>query len=359
MKIIVSKKTLAVALQHCSSAATKNSTMPILRCVLLTPGDGGFTVRAANEGIKMSVTCKVAAKVTAPEAICVPAHDFLDRVKALPDGDIELATKGGKLSLKSGKRQLSLSVLAADDYPSLPAPSGTPVTLPVAMLGDSIRSVLFAVSDDPANGGMYGIKLRLSGNVLCSAATDARRVSEFRCTAPDGEIDALIPKTSAVLLKTVLESASGEAVVSGDGPTIYVSIGDVTFAAVTLADSRFPPIENVFREAMNPCEVMSEPALDALRALAVVSGRAGAMQLAASADTMRASVTSEENGESSDEFMMTGGHSFESVKAQASYLIDAIAAAASETVTIDCGSRTDAILITGGRVRGVVMPVII
>jgi len=306
----------------------------------------------------MTISCEVAAKVTSPEAVCIHAHDFLDRAKALPDGDIELSTKGGRLSLKSGKRQLSLSTLAPDDYPSLPSPSGEPSTIPVALLAESIRSVLFAVSEDPANGAMHGMKLALSGGVLCTAGTDARRISEWRATGPAGEISALIPKASANLLRSVLDGAEGDAVVSGDGPTLYVTLGDITFAAVTLAGGSFPPIENVFVAPRNPCEVMTAAASDSLKALSVVSGRTGAVSIAASGDAIRAAVQSEENGESSDEFMATGA-SFEAVKAQAQYLIDALLATGAEVSTIDCGARNEVIMVCGGRVRGAVMPVIV
>lgn len=357
MKIIVSKKALCFALGHCASAAAKNSTMPILRCVLLSPHGAGFTLRAANEGIRMAIACEVTARVTSPEAICVPAHELLDRAKALPDGDIELSTKAGKLSLKSGKRQLSLSTLAADDFPSLPAPSTSGVQMPAAALADSIRSTLFAVSDDPARGGMHGLKISLSKGQLRVAGTDGHRCSEWRADAPAGEIEALIPKSSATLLRSVLEGATGDVSVSGEGPTLYVTIGDITFAAVTLADAKFPPIENAYRPVENPCEVMTTVASDSLKALSVVSGRTGRVHIAASGDTMRASVLSEENGESSDEFEATGS-SFEMVKVQASYLIDALGSTASETTTIDCGSPTDAILVSAGNVRGAIMPVI-
>lgn len=357
MKIIVSKKALSAALQHCCAAATKNSTMPILKCVLLVPGTGGFRLRAANEGVKMAVSCLVEAKVTSPEALCIPAHDLLDRVKALPDGDIEIVSKDGRVTLKVGARKLSLSTLAPEDYPKLSDPEGQVVVLSAKTLAAAIRSTLFAVNDDPASASTHSLKVALLAGILTLGATDGHRISEWSARVDaEGAFEALIPKASALLLRSVLDSADGAAQICLAEPTFYVTIGSVTFAAVT-SSVQFPPIDRVFPEKRSTVEVMPSVAVDSLKALSIVAGRLGNVRIAASGGKMRAAVDSAENGESSDEFQAVGD-SFEAVKSNAGYLIDAFASLGSETATLDCGAPTDPIVIKGGNVRACVMPII-
>jgi len=358
MKITVSKKAIASALQHCVSAAPRQSTMPILRCCLIQPGEGGFRLRAGSEGLKMAVTCLVEGKVKDPEPLCVPAHELFDRVRALPDGDIQLETAKGKLTLKSGARKLSVSTLAPEDFPKIPDPDGQPITLPVKTLATAIKATVYAVSDEPSRPSLYGLKVSLAAGVLTMASCDSYRLAEWSGrTESDGELVALVPKPSALLLRSVLESAEGDAQILTNDPTLFVTVGSVTFAAVTIDPSVFPPIDRVIpTNKRNEVELMPAVAVESFRALSVASGKKGDIRIAATGGKMRAFVESEDSGESSDEFQAIGA-SFDAVKSNVSYLIDALVSLGTETATVDCGAFNEPILIKGGSVRAVVMPV--
>ncbi len=358
MKITVAKKSIAAALQHCCATAPKNSTMPILKCILLDPGNGGFRMRAANEGIKMAVSCLVEAQISAPRQLCVAAHDLLDRVKALPDGEIDLTEKDGKLTLKSGSRRLSLSVLESTDFPNLPEPDNSIVTLPAALLARALRSVVFAVNDDSSSSQTHGLRILVKDGELRVSGCDGYRVSYFR-VAVDSSADftALVPKPSALLLRSVSDSAEGDAQISTFGTTLFVTIGSVTFAAVTMNPSVFPPIQNVFPPERASVEVISAAAIESLRALGVVAGRLGKVRFWSDSGELRVSVQSEENGDSTDSFAAVGAE-FSPRFVNANYLVDSIAACASESVRIDCGDPGEPIIITGGDVAGSLMPLI-
>jgi len=362
MKITVSKKSISAALQHCCAAAVRNSTMPILKCVQLVPSAEGFTLRAANEGLRMAVSCNVRAQLSQPEALCVSAHDLFDRVKALPDGDIKLVTKSGKLTLEAGQRKLRLSYVSADDYPRIPTHDGAMVRVPSSLLVEAFRASLFAVCEDPSRGELAGLHLKLSGNVLSCLGTDGHRIALFSDPGPDGELNVLIPKPSAIMMRSVLESATGLVGLHREGSTLYADFPEMgaSFASVTLNEERFPeqPAVMAHSEPESPCDVMTDSAIDSLKALTAVAGKLGQVTLEKKGDAIIVSAVSENGDESSDQFMAAGGKDFQAFRVQGAYMVDALTATGAETCSIasaDDDWRPSQVF--GGKFRGVVAKV--
>lgn len=362
MKITVSKKAISAALQHCCAAAVRNSTMPILKCVQLVPSADCFTLRAANEGLRMAVSCNVKAQVTQPESLCVSAHELFDRVKALPDGDIKLVTKAGKLTLEAGQRKLGLSYVSADDYPKIPTHDGPMVRVPAALLAEGFKASLFAVCEDVSRGEVAGLHITLGGNVLSLLGTDGHRIALFSVPGPDGKLDCLIPKPSAVMMRAVLENATGDVGLHREGTTMYAEFPELgaSFASVTLNEERFPAApETIARnEPESSCDVMTDSAIDSLKALTAVAGKLGQVTLEKKGDAIIVSAVSENGDESSDQFMCKGGKDFLPFRVQGAYMVDALTATASETCSIaspDDDWRPAQVF--GGKFRGVVAKV--
>jgi DNA polymerase III subunit beta len=360
MKITVSKKAISAALQHCCAAAQRNSTMPILKCVQLVPSADGFTLAAQNEGRRMAVTCTVKAQVSQPESLCVSAHDFFDRIKALPDGDIKIVSKSGKLSLEAGNRKLGLSYLSADDYPKVPSQTGDTIAVPASLLFSALKGTAFAICDDYSRGSLHGVRWTFAGGAFTSVATDGRRIAAFGSDGPQGALTVVIPQYAALMLRSVLEGAAGDAIISHDSTTFHLAMGDVSFACVTFASEQFPPVENFLSVApKNECKVMTQVALDSLKAMQACSAKLGQLTVQKAKWNIRIVAVSEGGDESTDEFMAEGGEDFEPIRVSAAYLIDAIGATGTETCMIDAtGESFEPVRVSGGKTKHIVMPVV-
>ncbi len=357
MKITVSKKAISAALQHCCAAATRNSTMPILKCVKLVPMPDGFELSAANEGRRMAVTCRITAQVSQPEALCVSAHDLFDRVKALPDGDIKLVAKSGKLSLESGNRKLTLSYVGAEDYPLIPEQPAGALMLSSQMLSASLKATLFAVCEDSSRQAMHGVRWLLGGGKFRADAADGKRIASYSVDSADGSLLAVIPQASALVLRSVLEGAMTEAAVNRDDTTLFLTLGDVSFCALTIGYD-FPPVDRFLEEpAKNECKVMTQVAVDSLKAMQAVSGKLGQVTIEKTKGNIRIVSVSDGGDESTDEFMAEGGEDFPATKFNAPWLIDAIVATGEETCTLDATEPLEPIRIRGGLCKHLVMPI--
>src|SRR5690606_6419238 len=88
--------------------------------VMLKAGNATLQFKATD--LEREVIESVAAEVTTPGAVTVPAHMLHDIVRKLPDGaQVELKRDAEKerLTLSAGQARFALQTLAAEDFPDL------------------------------------------------------------------------------------------------------------------------------------------------------------------------------------------------------------------------------------------------
>src|SRR5689334_9561249 len=101
MDVTIPKKELLRLVARCQGVADKKSAMPALANVLLVAE--GNTLRAAATDMYLSVSGHAPADVAKAGTVAVPAKDLLERVKAMPEGPIQISTKdGAQTTIKAG-----------------------------------------------------------------------------------------------------------------------------------------------------------------------------------------------------------------------------------------------------------------
>ena len=84
MRLVIERGELLRALGHVTSVVERRTTIPILSNVLLRTRDSTLEFKATD--LEREVIESVAADVSAPGAVTVPAHILHDIVRKLPDG---------------------------------------------------------------------------------------------------------------------------------------------------------------------------------------------------------------------------------------------------------------------------------
>src|SRR3954467_13788425 len=93
MDVTIAKKELLRLVGRCQGVADKKSAMPALANVLLVAE--GNTIRVAATDMYLAVSGQAPAEVARPGSVAVPAKDLLERIKAMPEAPVQLATKDG------------------------------------------------------------------------------------------------------------------------------------------------------------------------------------------------------------------------------------------------------------------------
>src|SRR5678815_4069963 len=91
MDLVAPKKDLLRLVSRCQGVADKKSAMPVLANVLLNAEGNHLRVSATD--LYLAVAGQVQAEVSAAGTVAVPAKDFFERIKAMPEGPIQLTSK--------------------------------------------------------------------------------------------------------------------------------------------------------------------------------------------------------------------------------------------------------------------------
>lgn len=149
MKLTVQKESIADGLQKAAAIIPAKSGAAYLRSIWLKAENNTLAVMSTDANIEF--TGVYPAEVENPGLLGVPGRAFVDLVRLLPAGPLELALdeKGAHLSIRQSRRSYRLPVSGPEWFQNF---SQFPEEAPVVWSGDFLRDLLerisFCISDD-------------------------------------------------------------------------------------------------------------------------------------------------------------------------------------------------------------------
>jgi DNA polymerase-3 subunit beta len=311
-EFIVPKKELLRLVSRCHGVADKKAAMPVLANVLLTVE--GNALRVAATDLYLAVSGQMNVDVQKPGSVALPAKDLLERIKAMPEGPVQLLTTDGSqavLKAVGAARRYTLHGMPGGDFPQLPrvAKDAPTLELPVATLSRLIAKTYFSISTDETRAHVNSALFEWSGDRVRIVTTDGHRLSKAEVTVSGANAQAtmLIPLKAVMELRRLAEEAQAEdpnatVAISQSGPNAFFSIAGMQFS-VKLVDAQFPPYQQVIPQSTSRSIRAPRSAfLEALRAVSLAaSDRTGGVKLAAAHGALRITSESPESGNGFDE----------------------------------------------------------
>lgn len=233
MTITIAQPHLVRVLSTAAATIATKSTVPALSGLLIQARDGMFSAVGSDLYSTTRATCPC---VDTLHPIVAPG-DILDRVKALPPGDVRITVDGPALVVSSGKRRFKLAWMSADDFPKVHAEPAGGDEINAKDLATAISRVSVAMSYDSTRSNVYG--LLFAGDEL--RATDGHRI-------------AIVPSPTALRCRISAESAASlvkfcdgaeEIRAELKGTRLHVTRDDATMSAATLDVESFAPVRNI------------------------------------------------------------------------------------------------------------------
>jgi len=337
VKLNIASSSLIDALSKCVTVADGKSPMPILGCVLIdTRGDTTFKASSLSQDITVRPD---SVSIDVPGLVAVGARTLLDRVKAMPDGELKLSTKDNQLLVSSvaSKRRFAIYSVPGEDFPSFNR------TLPVGMslpkLDQLIAKTAFAMSGDPTRANVHCLLLESSEGLRC-VATDGHRLAlaAVDCLEP---FEACLVPSSAVA--HIAKMSNPE--IGFDKANIYAISGGAIYRTAKV-DAAFPPYRQVIPKRTKFADVHVDAIVEAIGAASKSSDpKTGSVRLQFEPGVIQIMAESAEMGTSFDE--VACDHDFTGkISASARYLMDAFKACG-EVARMSIDGELDPILITG------------
>lgn len=178
MKIVSDKERLLNALQVVQRAVSAKNPLPILSGIKIEAEKNKvcFTATDLEIGIRYSLE----AEVIEPGAAVIPARYITEFVRRLPDVpvffDSDQAT--GSVTVKYGQSEASINGFTVEEFPEFDLPeSEVKFTIPVEILKDAVRQVIFAVASDENRPVFTGVLMEIRENQMQLVATDTHRLA--------------------------------------------------------------------------------------------------------------------------------------------------------------------------------------
>lgn len=375
MLITIQKKALLALISRTKGATDAKSAMPVLANVLLTADApaaalGSGTLTASATDLYRSARASAECEVSRPGGIGLPAADLELRVRAMPDGPIEVEALSGdngsySAALRAGggaKRRYTIHGLPAGEFTAMPAAAEDARTfaVPAAVVAELAARALTSVSDDESRAHVNSALFQWHEAGVRMVSTDGHRLSlaEAHADGIYGTGEMLVQKRALIELQRLAESADGAISFAVGAVWVFAVVDTVTYGFKQV-DARFPPYQQVIPANGTALTVKREALLDALKAVSVASGDVSrGVKLTFSDRRIAVASSSPSGGEGFDEVACDGSGDGAVVGFNAGYLCAALAAVSDVDITLSIGGELDPCKVTGagGRYVAVVMP---
>ena len=332
MRLVIERGELLRALGHVTSVVERRTTIPILSNVLLRTRDSTLEFKATD--LEREVVESVAADVSAPGAVTVPAHILHDIVRKLPDGsqvDIRRDAEKERLTLAAGQARFALQTLPAEDFPDIAVGQlSHEFELGAQDLKRLIDKTRFAISTEETRYYLNGIYLHTAQAdktaTLRAVATDGHRLAQVELPVPkgaDGMPGVIVPRKTVNELHRLLEDSTATIKIGVSQAKVRFEIGTVTLTS-KLIDGTFPDYGRVIPQSNDKeMKVSNAEFIGAVdRVSTIASERGRAVKLNITPNKLILSVNNPEGGSATEEISVAYSADPLEIGFNARYLLD-------------------------------------
>jgi DNA polymerase-3 subunit beta len=370
----INRETLLEGLQSAARIASSKTTITALSGVQLSASGNSIELRATD--LELSLRLPLAGDVLSAGEVVLPARLFTDVVRSLPGGDVTLTSRPAEqdVQIVAGSATFDLKTLRAEDFPTLPDPSGdSEVTLSAEILDSTIRRVEKAASSDPSRPVLTGVLVQAEGKTLRMVATDSYRLSlketeltEALATSFEANVPARALQEAVRLAKGA--KSDGDSEVSAQG-SVRIAMQenqivfnlDGTVLASRLIDGQFPKYKELIPEKFDhEIKMASAELADVVRRISLLAQRNKPLTLSFEKGSLTISAETPDIGEARESMPVPFDGEPLEIGFNPEYLRDGIDSAGGEDVVIKLLSPNRPGLIEAGGDGGffyLIMPI--
>jgi DNA polymerase III subunit beta len=349
MQFSLDQHHFSTAIDLVSRAVPTKPALPILSCILLVADEDSQSLRLTGYDVSIGIRTEIPATVKTGGSICLPAALLSALVSKLQPGSIDLSIANSEATLNAGGGEYKLSCLEADEYPTLPTPTDTPLAIPTELLLSGLRSVLPTASGDETKQILTGVKIIGTADEFEFAATDGHRLSIVRGQAVDGAIDFVLPGKAAGSLIKMLENkdAPGSIDVVIEGSQILFDVGGQSIVS-RLLDGQYPDYPRLLPKLFSGTATVDRKGLvSALERIAIIADQKNnVVKIQIETDAMVISAEAPDVGTASEAVpMQFHGEGSITIAFNVKYLLNGLKSMATQEIQLQMNSPAAPVVI--------------
>lgn len=308
MELVVRKSDLLRELQLFQGIVERNNTIPVLANVLMEAE--GEELRFLATDLQVALRSHCPASVAKSGKLTLPAKKLFEIIRVLPETEIRIQQDKAGVRVAADRFDSRMQAMPADDFPSLPHPSGAAsLSLPAAKLGQMIARTQFATTSDDTRYFLNGVLLVASAGEFSLVATDGHRLSLVRAEregeGPAEEVRVILPKKTVAELARLLLEVEGDVEYERQENHLFFTVGERTLIS-RMIEAQFPAFERVVPKGNDKVvEFERERLANALKRVGQLSPeRSKAVKFAIEEGKVEVSSSSPEFGEATETLLV-------------------------------------------------------
>jgi DNA polymerase-3 subunit beta len=247
MELVVRKSDLLRELQLFQGIVERNNTIPVLANVLMEAD--GEELRFLATDLQVALRSQCPASVAKSGKLTLPAKKLFEIIRVLPETEIRIEQDKSGVRVAADRFDSKMQAMAADDFPSLPHPTGTAaLSLPARRLSEMIARTQFATTSDDTRYFLNGVLLVAGEGRYSLVATDGHRLSlvsaELEGESPAEEIRVLLPKKTVAELARLAADYDGAVQYERQENHLFFKVGERVLIS-RMIEAQFPAFERV------------------------------------------------------------------------------------------------------------------
>lgn len=245
----------------------------IIAC--LRPVTGGCAMTEVQRGLLITPDGLEAAGMeagaiyyadTGAEAPFVLPGNALELIPKLPNADVDIIDRAGKVEVKCGSIKNIFPAPMAEEYYRPQIASGEVLTrVDMETLGEAISRILYAVATSDARPALTGIHFRSLEGKLQLEALDGFRVATIRVDIP---WEASMVLQASAIRKLLAFGLEGEAEIRVDGAFVTFDANERAIACRTMSDA-YPNTAQLIPDNRHSAKIDRAALLEAVERCAI------------------------------------------------------------------------------------------
>jgi DNA polymerase-3 subunit beta len=355
MKINISKSIIENILIHAGPFLEKKDTSQITSHIYLNASNAQLTVKATDYEIGFCVSTD---NVTILEEGTVTANGkkFLDIVRILKDGDINLKLLNDTLHISQGHSNFKLPIFSHNEFPEFPTyENKARISIESHTLIESLKKITPAIDTNNPKFELNGALIDIKKDLINFAATDTRRLAVVTVNnQSDSELSVIIPKKAIVeIQKLFFDNIE----LYYDETNLIIHSEQYTFFT-KLINGKFPEYSRIIpKEIAHNLLLPKATMIDALKQITTISTD---VKITFLNDTITFESLSDDNIEAKTEinYPTTFSETF-SIAINSRYLLDFLNSINSSEFTIGLNEGNLPFILRDENFITVVMPIVI
>ncbi len=355
MILTISKSILENILIHSGPFLEKKDTSQITSHVYINASNATLTLKATDYEIGFLVTTQE-VNITQDGEITANGKKFLDIVRILKEGDIELEVRNNILHIHQAQSNFKLPTFASNEFPEFPSyEDKARISIESHTLIESLKKITPAIDTNNPKFELNGALIDIKKDFINFVSTDTRRLAlVYVENQSDNELSLIIPKKAIIeIQKLFFDNIE----LYYDETTLLIRSEQYTFFT-KLINGKFPEYTRIIpKEIKTQLHLPKAIMIDSLKQITTISSD---VKITFLNEVITFESLSDDNIEAKTEISFsTGMDTALSLAVNSRYLLDFLNSINNSEFTIGLNEGNLPFVLSDENFKTIVMPIVI